>query len=104
VNEKIIEEVNKRLEESPSIELGGFSAGFKSFDLVSGEPAHIHMLKSETQSAKFWLGPPTRLAKNNGLDNTNLNKALKLVKNNHQRLFTFWREQHARAQLQNPIE
>jgi hypothetical protein len=102
IDEKIIKEVNRRLEESPSFELGGFSVNCGSYEFSVNEPPQIDMRKGRAW-AKFWIDP-VKFVKNYGLDKQQLIKANKLVKDNQQKILEFWKEHYVKTKNQNPIK
>jgi hypothetical protein len=53
------------------------------------EPPHIHVQRDE-DSAKFWLDPVVRVAKNNGFSETELNRIRKEIMIMQEQLLDAW--------------
>ena len=76
----------------PTKRIGGFLCYFVSYDCV--EPPHIHLARGKdrnTRSAKFWL-EPLRLARNNGLNTSELRSAWRIVEENRVLFLEMWDE------------
>ena len=70
------------------LRIDGFRFFFYSSDRQ--EPIHIHVEK-EGNAAKFWL-IPIRLQESHGFSRKDLNKILKIIKNNEELLLRSWDE------------
>jgi hypothetical protein len=63
---------------------------FLYYALDGGEPPHIHV-RRDRDEAKFWL-QPTRLARNRGFSQAELNRIERLVVQHEQTLLLSWRD------------
>lgn len=70
----------------PTVILEGYKFRFYSSDIA--EPPHVHVLRGENE-AKIWLQPVT-LEYNRGYNQTELNRILKLTRQNQNRLLEAW--------------
>lgn len=50
---------------------------------------HVHVVSSDGE-AKFWMEPEVALARNHGLSEQDVNKALKLVSERRQEIMDAW--------------
>jgi hypothetical protein len=66
--------------------------GFRFFFLSREEDRlHIHVQASKGE-AKFWIEPQVELAKNHGLSEHELKKALRLIKEHEHEIRSSWKE------------
>ena len=70
----------------PTIIIEGYKFRFYSSDIA--EPPHMHVLRAENV-AKIWL-TPVNVAYNNGYNQRELNRILKLAEQNQDRLLEVW--------------
>jgi hypothetical protein len=70
----------------PTVIIEGYKFRFYSSDI--GEPPHIHVLR-DANEAKIWLQPVV-LQHNHGYNQTELNRILRLTRQNQDRLLEVW--------------
>ncbi|GIK40142.1 MAG: hypothetical protein BroJett011_39750 [Chloroflexota bacterium] len=76
----------------PTVLIEGYKFRFYSSDL--GEPPHVHVLHDENE-AKIWLQPVV-LQQNHGYNQTELNRILRLTRQNQERLLEVWNDYFSR--------
>jgi len=62
---------------------------FFFFSEETGEPVHVHVIREKTE-AKFWIVPTVRVADNEGFSQHELNKVMRLVKENKELIENEW--------------
>lgn len=72
----------------PTIIIEGYKFRFYSSDI--NEPPHVHVFKAE-HNAKIWLQPAT-VEYNRGYSRPELNRILRLTRQNQDRLLEMWNE------------
>lgn len=72
----------------PTIVIEGYKFRFYSSDLF--EPPHVHVIKAENV-AKIWL-QPVALQYNRGYNGAELNRVIRLVRQNQDQLLEAWNE------------
>lgn len=72
----------------PTILIEGFKFRFYSSDL--NEPPHVHVIRGES-TAKIWLQPITP-EYNHGYNRPELNRILRLTRENQPRLLEAWND------------
>ncbi|MCL5997852.1 MAG: DUF4160 domain-containing protein [Chloroflexi bacterium] len=70
----------------PTILIDGYKFRFYSSDLF--EPPHVHVLREENE-AKIWL-QPVMLQHNHGYNHAELNRILRLTRQNQEHLMEAW--------------
>jgi hypothetical protein len=70
----------------PTIRISGYRFRFYSSDIH--EPPHMHVLRGEKE-AKVWL-EPVELEYNRGYNQSELNRVLRLTRDNQARLLEAW--------------
>ncbi len=70
----------------PTAVIGGYKFRFYSSDI--NEPPHIHVLHGENE-AKIWLQPVV-IEYNHGYNQAELNRILKLTRQNQDKLLEVW--------------
>ena len=70
----------------PTIHIAGYKFRFYSSDI--NEPPHMHVLRGERE-AKIWLDP-VELESNCGYNQSELNRILRLTRQNQLRLLEAW--------------
>jgi hypothetical protein len=76
----------------PTIFISGYKFRFYSSDV--NEPPHVHIINAE-RVAKIWL-ETLELAYNRGYNKPELNRVLKLTKQNKAKLLEAWNEYFSR--------
>ena len=72
----------------PTIFIEGYKFRFYSSDF--NEPPHVHVIRVENV-AKIWL-TPIELEYNRGYNRSELNRIMKLTRDNRQKLLEAWHE------------
>jgi hypothetical protein len=72
----------------PTITIKGYKFRFYSSD--QGEPPHVHVLRGENV-AKIWLAP-FAVQSNSGYNQSELNRIVRLARDNRERLLEAWYE------------
>lgn len=72
----------------PTIFIDGYKFRFYSSDIF--EPPHVHIIKAENV-AKIWL-QPVSVQYNRGYNQAELNRVLRLTRQNQARLLEAWNE------------
>ncbi len=72
----------------PTVIIEGYKFRFYSSDI--NEPPHVHVLRSE-KVAKIWLHP-VAVEYNHGYNQAELNRVLKLTRQNHNKLLEVWND------------
>lgn len=72
----------------PTIRIAGYKFRFYSSDVY--EPPHVHVIRAD-RVAKVWLDP-VELQSNYGYNRAELNRVLKLTRQNRKRLLMAWHE------------
>ncbi len=70
----------------PTVIIEGYKFRFYSSDI--GEPPHVHVLRDNNE-AKIWLQPVV-LQHNHGYNQTELNRILRLTRQNQDKLLEVW--------------
>ena len=76
----------------PTIFIEGFKFRFYSTD--RNEPPHVHVIRAENV-AKIWLGT-FEVAYNHGYNSSELNRIIRLAKENREQLLETWNEYFSR--------
>ena len=76
----------------PTIIIDGYKFRFYSSDIF--EPPHVHVIKAE-YVAKIWL-QPVSIQYNHGYNPSELNRILKLTRQNQARLLEAWNDYFSR--------
>lgn len=76
----------------PTVNIEGYKFRFYSSDM--GEPPHVHVLRDEYE-AKVWLQPVV-LQHNHGYNQSELNRILRLTRQNQNRLLEVWNDYFSR--------
>ncbi|MCL4504911.1 MAG: DUF4160 domain-containing protein [Chloroflexi bacterium] len=77
----------------PTVVIDGYRLRFYSSDWL--EPPHVHVLRDEHE-AKVWLDP-VLLQHNHGYTQSELNRIMRLIHRNRERLLEVWYEYFGRS-------
>ena len=69
----------------------GYKFSFYEGEVLRREPPHVHVAR-QGKTAKFWLRPTVRLAKNGQFKQHELNEILRLIERNLDMMVSSWKD------------